>query len=262
MAVKAIFFDVDGTLFSHTQEKIPASALKALAALKDKGIKSIIATGRHITELEELKIASYFPFDAYVTLNGQYCYNDQGLIYDLPINREDVQMVIDDVSKKHYPVIFVERDKMYINIVNDYVQKVQQDISSSVPPVGQLTNDEKIYQMIVYQEASDNYIRLPHCAKNIWHAGAFDLIPKSGGKEHGIKEVLRYYNIRPEETMAFGDAYNDIGMLEMCGIGVAMGNGNDEIKKHADYITTDIDDNGIYNALKYFKVIEEGQAYE
>lgn len=255
MAVKAIFFDIDGTLFSHTQHKIPDLAVKALYALKAKGIKCIVSTGRHITELEELKIDSYFPFDAYVTLNGQYCYDDQGIIYDLPVNPEDVQMVIDDVNEKHYPVIFVERDKLYINIVNDYVRKVQEDISSEVPPLGKLTNDEKIYQMIVYLPSADHYIELPHCAKNIWHSGAFDLIPKEGGKEHGIQKVLEYYGITTAETMAFGDAYNDIGMLEMCEIGIAMGNGNDEIKKHADYITTDIDDNGIYNALKYFKVI-------
>lgn len=255
MAVKAIFFDIDGTLFSHRTHCIPQSAVKALNELRDRGIKCIAATGRHITELEELGIDHYFRFDAYITLNGQYCYNDQGLIYDLPINPDDVQAVIDDTDEKHYPVIFVERDRMYINIRNDYVKRVQDDISSKVPPLGKLSNEEKIYQMIIYLPSHNDYLYLPHCAKNIWHEGAFDLIPKDGGKENGIRRVLEYYHIRTDEIMAFGDAYNDIGMIEMASIGVAMGNGNDEVKKASDFVTTDIDDEGIYHALKELKII-------
>ena len=62
-------------------------------------------------------------------------------------------------------------------------------------------------------------------------------------------------NISLDQCMAFGDAGNDIEMLQMCGIGVCMGNGKEMAKKAADYITTDIDDDGIYNALKHFDII-------
>lgn len=254
--LKAIFFDIDGTLYSHRTNRVPESCQRAFQQLHEKKILTIACTGRHVLELEELNIHDYLDFDAYITLNGQYCYNDQGLIYDLPIDPQDVDLVIQDASKKHYPVIFVERDKMYINIQNDYVKKVQDDIHSSVPPLGKLSHENKIYQMIPYLPSSKDYIDLPHCAKNIWHPGAFDLIPKQGGKDQGIKEVLKYYHISTDEIMAFGDAANDISMLEYANIGVAMGNASDEVKKHADFVTTDIDDDGIYNALKYFQIID------
>jgi hydroxymethylpyrimidine pyrophosphatase-like HAD family hydrolase len=68
--------------------------------------------------------------------------------------------------------------------------------------------------------------------------------------------VLKYYHISTDEIMAFGDAANDISMLEYANIGIAMGNASDEVKKHADFVTTDIDDDGIYNALKYFQIID------
>lgn len=254
--LKAIFFDIDGTLYSHRTNGVPQSTRDAFSMLHKKHILTIACTGRHIRELEELNIAKYLSFDAYITLNGQYCYDDSGLIYDLPIEKEDVDLVIEDVKKKHYPVIFVERDTMYINIHNDYVQKVQDDIHSSMPPLGKLSDENKIYQMIPYLPSSDNYIELPHCAKNIWHPGAFDIIPKEGGKDKGMAEVMKAYHITPHEIMAFGDAANDICMLEYADIGIAMGNASDEVKKHANYVTTDIDDNGIYNALKYFQVID------
>ena len=55
--------------------------------------------------------------------------------------------------------------------------------------------------------------------------------------------------------MAFGDGGNDISMLRHAGIGVAMGNANDDVKAVADYVTTSVDENGIANALKHFHII-------
>lgn len=71
-----------------------------------------------------------------------------------------------------------------------------------------------------------------------------------------FKKVLDFYHIKKEETMAFGDGHNDIDMLEYVHIGIAMGNANDEVKKHADDITDDIDQDGIYNALKKYHIID------
>ena len=56
-------------------------------------------------------------------------------------------------------------------------------------------------------------------------------------------------------STAFGDAENDIDMLEYCGIGVAMGNAQEKVKEIADYVTTDVDRDGIKNALRYFSII-------
>lgn len=61
--------------------------------------------------------------------------------------------------------------------------------------------------------------------------------------------------ILPEEMMAFGDAQNDLDMIEYAGIGVAMGNGEESLKKIADYVTTDVDDDGVLHALQYFGLL-------
>ena len=60
---------------------------------------------------------------------------------------------------------------------------------------------------------------------------------------------------RISETMAFGDGGNDLTMLRAAGVGVAMGNALDEVKAHADYITSSVDEDGITNALKHFEII-------
>ena len=78
---------------------------------------------------------------------------------------------------------------------------------------------------------------------------------KGDTKQKGIDEIIRYFDIKLEDTMAFGDGGNDISMLRHAAIGVAMGNANDDVKETADYITTSVDEDGIQKALKHFGII-------
>lgn len=71
----------------------------------------------------------------------------------------------------------------------------------------------------------------------------------------GIKQFMNIYNIKQEEIMAFGDGENDMDMLRFSGTGVAMNNAEEMIQVSADYVTEDVDDGGIYLALKKLKVI-------
>lgn len=67
--IKAIFFDVDGTLVSHKSNNVPPGTRRSLARLRAKGIKTVVATGRHKIELEKLPVND-MQFDGYLTLNG------------------------------------------------------------------------------------------------------------------------------------------------------------------------------------------------
>ena len=90
--VKAIFFDIDGTLVSFKNHQIPKSTFDALYKLKEKGIKLFIATGRG---KDGLDVLNDFPFDGYITLNGQYCYTNNQIIYSNTIKKEDLQALLD-----------------------------------------------------------------------------------------------------------------------------------------------------------------------
>ena len=94
-----------------------------------------------------------------------------------------------------------------------------------------------------------------NCEASRWHKAFADVNTKGGGKHIGIDKIIEHYGIKLEETIAFGDGGNDISMIKHAHIGVAMGNANKEVKEIADYITDDVDNNGIYNALKHFNII-------
>ena len=72
--IKAAFFDIDGTLLPFHAKALPESTVQALAALRENGVKTFIATGRPPVHLPYLHALDGIPFDGYVTMNGQYCY--------------------------------------------------------------------------------------------------------------------------------------------------------------------------------------------
>lgn len=258
--LKAVFFDIDGTLLSHKTNTVPASAIQALDALREKGILTFVATGRHIPEYRKLKGMAGLHFDGIISLNGQYCRNDAGVIYHCPIGRESISMLLDYLKTHPHPCILVEEEQMYINFHNALVEKVQAAIHSDMPTIGDLDRGytQPIYQAILYMSDEDlaKLPPMPGIRLTRWNfLGGADLIPATGGKAAGIAKVLEHYGIDRADTMAFGDGDNDVDMFSAVGTAVAMGNACQAAKNAADYITDDVDSDGIFNALKHFGVL-------
>lgn len=111
-----------------------------------------------------------------------------------------------------------------------------------------------------YQDHLDAITAFPHLAHNTWGGKGelalfSDLGPTGINKKHAIEVLLDYLKLGKEDTISFGDAKVDLSMFECCGFNVAMGNGGKEIKEAADYITDDVNEDGLYNAFKYLKLI-------
>lgn len=255
--VKAVFFDVDGTLISHTQKIVPDSTRLALRKLSELGIKRVISTGRNMEELSFLP-GNDIAFDAYITMNGQLCLDGNGnIIAKNPILGEDKARIIRLFTEKSIPVMLVEENRMYINFIDSQVEQAQRDISSPLPEIGVYTGSE-IYQAVVYLDQEQEHqvaALLSDCKITRWNDRAVDIISSTGGKASGIQAYLKANNIRKEETMAFGDGENDIEMLRYVQIGVAMGNADNDTKANADHITDSVDDDGILNALVVLNII-------
>lgn len=255
--IKAVFFDVDGTLVSHAKKEVPESTRRAIKKLKEKNVKCVIATGRHMLELDALPVRD-IDFDGYITLNGQLCLDDRrSVIGGTPITGTDKERIVGLFEGKEIPLVLVEKDAMYINFANRQVEQTQKEISTKVPALGSYTGNE-IYQAVAYVEKEEGNLlkdRLPGCKITWWNDRAADIISCHGGKSSGIKQYLEINNIRKQETLSFGDGENDIEMLTFTEIGIAMGNADETVKRCADHVAPGVDEDGIEKALKYFGVI-------
>ena len=82
-----------------------------------------------------------------------------------------------------------------------------------------------------------------------------DFTQKNLSKASAVAVLLDALGLNLEDTFAFGDSFNDIEILHYCQTGIAMGNAVDELKAVADYVTTAVTDDGIFNAFKHFGLI-------
>lgn len=260
--IKAVFFDIDGTLVSFNTHKVSDSSKEAMKLLREKGIKLFIATGRikrHINNLDNLE------FDGYITANGCNCFIGDKEIYKNGIQREEVYSLINYLkNEEQFPCSIMMNKGIFINYKTDEVEKVSKSINLPIPVVDNYydfleENIDNILQinLFVGEEKEKELMSkiFKNCESNRWHPLFTDVNTKGGGKHIGIDKIIEYYNIDISETIAFGDGGNDISMIKHAAIGVAMGNANKEVKEVADYITDDVDNNGVYNALKHFNVL-------
>ena len=254
---KAIVFDSDGTLVSFKTHQVAKETFATLKKLKEKGYKLFIATGRGKDGLEVLQD---FPFDGYITLNGQYCYSKDKLIYENTIKKEDLQALLDYLKVKPFPCGFTEENTKYFNMRDERVDEIHRITHNDDHPAGDCSQvvNHKVYQCMCFvdeQEEKELLKVMPHCISARWHPLFCDVSPIGGTKQNGIDQFLAYYGIDLSETMAFGDGGNDKEMLNHVALSVAMANGNDELKAIADYVTGSVDDDGITQAMKHFNLI-------
>ena len=258
--IKAIFFDVDGTLLSQKQGKVPISTQRALRRVRKKGIKIFIATGRHMIELSKLPVME-IPFNGYLTLNGNLILDENKKAYaGTPISADEVEVLSGIFRAKKIPFVMISADKRFINYVDDVVVETQASTHGTIPDIGNVSDydGEKIYQCIAFVQDHERKVLdeiLDECSITSWNPTGIDIVARGSGKAAGIAQFIEEQGLAPSEIMAFGDGENDIEMLKFAGTGVAMGNASDEVKAAADYVTDSVDDNGIENALKHFGLI-------
>lgn len=257
--VKAVFFDIDGTLLSFNTHKISRKSIDAIAALRAKGIKVFIATGRMVPMLDVLEDID---FDGFITCNGAYCIDGTGnVIFSNPIPKIELEKMLDYLDENAFPASFMKRDEMTVNVLDEKVVEVA-NIVGLVPPRVEnprKTIENDVYQVCIYidDERVDYLMNsvFTKCSLSRWSPIFADINLSSNSKQTGVDNILDYYGIDLSETLAFGDGENDIPMLKHVAAGVAMGNASERVKSVADYVTDSVEDEGVANALEKFGIL-------
>ena len=261
MKKKAVFFDIDGTLVAY-DGTIPDSTVLALKKLRENGHLAVISTGRTkpliMPELFELG------FDGIVAGCGSYVEYEGNEVYSGAADIDWIMAISQrlaadglspflesPVGLYYFPELVGERERATV----EYYRKL---LSGKYMPV---CDDVKVSKMYVplYGGAFniENYNEFAEYFDILVHGNvAVELVPKIYNKATGMEHFINAVGIDREDTYAIGDSLNDAHMLSFAGTGIVMGGAFEEVKKYADYITTDIKDDVIYNALKHFGLID------
>lgn len=261
IVMAAVFFDIDGTLWDM-DNIIPDSTKEALRLLKENGHQIFICSGRTSVFIRDDELLAQ-GFDGILSGCGtcieyhgeDYLYKelDKELLersvqlfydYDMPMvmeGRHTLFMDADVISRDEY-------GKYLLKLMKDHIQPIRDNqLNWEASKFSVLIRGTK-YQEVV-DALKDEYEFLVHGSI------VMEAVPKGYSKATAIDVICRKLHIDRIDTYAFGDGVNDLEMLDYVGTGIAMGNGKDAAKQHADYVTDDLHKNGIYNACKHFRLI-------
>ena len=261
---KLFFFDIDGTLIECSLGiySILNETKVSLDKLKDNNHAVFLATGRCKCFIVDGVME--YPFSGYVTCNGACVEYNNEIVYKKNIEAEAIKTTVDLCEKHGFNFYFEASDMIYVRDKNDtkhikfceeWAMKHEFTCDDFNPEeievhIGMIVVNTKEDIDIMYETLSPYFnIQRHH------YEYSFDLTIKGESKAKGIQKLAEVLNKNINDTIAFGDARNDIEMLKEVGLGIAMGNGTIEAKQAAKYITDDIDKNGITKALEHFKFI-------
>ncbi|MFV0380358.1 MAG: HAD family hydrolase [Anaerorhabdus sp.] len=266
--IKLIVCDIDGTMISHNNNSISVKLKEAFEKIKEKNIEILIATGRHFSYIHPSLFNDLNP-EYLVTINGA-CFNknDGTIISSFPLKEEDV-LKLTKFAKENGLGLGFKFPKEIVSYANydifyeGYIGRKRNN--KNLPDIinNDTTNDYHIKESLplgcfmIGDEKTIETLKpiLPHLFISWSYPNGYDIFPFTTTKASSIEAFLKLKKLSWEDTMVFGDAENDISMIQKAKIGVAMGNAKDIVKKEADFITKSVDDDGIVFALEHFNII-------
>ena len=285
MEVKAVFFDIDGTLVND-RKSVLKSTKEAIKIVKEQGVLVGVATGRGPFFVKDLM--DDLDLDFAVTYNGQYIFNKDRVLFASPIDKGSLRQIISYAKANQKEIAMGTRqDVVGSRIMSFGLSPLSQLVSRFVPKfltrtisnsfnrmvskaVPQKEEDlldlinQPVYQVLMLmtpEESNQAATELDHLKFTRSNPFAADIINQGNSKLEGIRRVGKEYGFDLNQVMAFGDSDNDLEMLAGVGMSVAMGNGSSSVKEVAKHITTSNQEGGIHKALEYFGVLSSEKVF-
>ena len=258
---KAVFFDIDGTLWDfHNQ--IPESTVTAIRALRKNGHYAFICSGRARAYIRHPDLFA-IGFDGVVAGCGTHVELDGKRIYEKLIDRELAIHTVETVRSYGFRPILEGPEYLYMDDAdfgNDiYGRKLKRELEKRLVSISDTYGEWEINKLSCATNDADRdgcFAALEQYYTYLIHNSAVvEMVPKGHTKATGIGKMCEALGIDRADTFAVGDSVNDLAMLQYAGVGIAMGNGSTEAKAASDYVTSDLQDDGIYRAMLHFGLI-------
>lgn len=260
---KYVFFDIDGTLWDENMI-VPESTKAAIKMLQENGHKAFVCTGRAMGNVNDPQFDE-IGFDGFIAACGNHVEMDGNVLYERNMSYEDVKAIYDVSRQYHLPIIYegsqyqwLDRDGFegdnYIAYIVENLKDVARFLDEcdlkevEANKFSALVNEKTNYPA-VEMALADRFDFMDH------GDGIIEAVPKGTSKATGIAWLCEHLNISKEDTYALGDSINDLEMLAFVGHSIAMGNASLMAKNAAEYVTSHIHEDGVFNALKHYGLI-------
>lgn len=271
--IKLIAVDVDGTLLNSNHElseRNEAALRKAVA----QGVEVVLATGK--TRNSTMQYIEKLALNAHgIYLQGLAIYDGAGNIrWQQTLDPALARQVITFAEDRGFTLIAYSGMRILARIHNEQMYngmvKYHEPMPEIVGPLQNIVNDMPIHKIMAIGEAApikalrwQLSLQLGTAARLV-QAGVpemVEILPPNGSKGTALKQLLKDLKIPAENALAIGDAENDIEMIQLAGIGVAMGHAAQNVRDAADYVTGSNDEDGFAQAIEKF-VLEPEPASE
>ena len=259
-----LFFDIDGTLITlDKRHTFPESAKRALLKAKENGHKIIINTGRVKTAIDKHLLE--FGFDGLVCGCGTYIEYEGKELFHNRLSRSECIEYAHKLNAFGYETLYEGNERLFIdgeygpgtfmNYIYEYFSK------NSDYPIENISSEAFIFDKFTTSRTDkSDTVSFEACfapAFNLIPHGpvVIEAVPSGYSKATGIEYLMKRLDVSLEDCYAFGDSVNDLEMLKYVKHSVAMGNSVREILNDVEYQTTDIEDDGLLNGLKYYGLI-------
>ncbi len=270
MKYKLICVDMDGTLLNNKKE-VSKRNLETIKKAHEAGVKIVITTGRifvsanYYGDLIGVKAPIIASNGAYVREKDK-----NEAIYEEGLEKSQCKTIINLLNKYHIMPQFFTTDTIYTEAIK-YSASMYTEANKTVPVNRQvaikiiddweemLKEDVKIIKAMAsdidkekIQEAKKEFLKLGEFEVVSSMNNSFEVMKSGVSKGAAVKKICEYYGIDRSETICIGDNENDISMIKFAGLGVAMENGEETVKREADYITLTNENDGVANVIEKF----------
>lgn len=265
--IKLLCADVDGTLLNDNHKINLRDKELIQRAWNEKNIPFAIVSGRFRAGTtfiaEDLGIPCVLS-----CFNGNYVEWQGSVINDVTIDVQILEDIIPLVEKAGLVPVVFDRDLFYFGDKNEWYDKqvavfhaeghigpwknFYADWKKTKHPVYKLLAKDKDAQKIIDFEKQLKKLKYPGIDVFRSNPSILEIVPAGTSKATTLQHLAKYFNVRLDQIMSFGDYMNDYDMIKECPHGVAMGNALQEVKDVAWYVTKTNNECGIAHAIDTF----------
>ena len=266
MAYRVLALDIDGTL-TNSKKQITEKTKKAVSAAAAKGVKIVIASGRPVQGIrafaKELELEKK---DGYIlSFNGGRlisCRTGE-IIHDMKLPLEYLPEIYELSKKYKVNLMSYEGDDLITEEPDDEFLAIEARINGlGIKKVDNLVEyiNFPINKCLMlgngdYLAEVEKKVHAALCDRmDVYRSEPYflEILPKGVDKAKSLESFLNIIGCRREELMACGDGFNDLTMIKYAGLGVAIANTREEVKKRAHYITASNNEDGVALAIERF----------